>query len=228
MADIVIRPAPSTGNKLVLQTQNETAVLTTSDNGIDSATSLVATKTGTETLTNKTLTAPTLTTPALGTPASGVLTNCTYPAGHVLQVVRKPDITNTITTDTSDHSVTVWETDADDCHITVTAGNMVCVWISGGMLRAEQIATQMETWVRFSENSASANQDFWITTHLGTDTSPDLYFPAQTISASCIAAHTGEMLIKRGVRNSNSGWSMVWSAGGGYAKVNYIAMEIQQ
>lgn len=41
-----------------------------------------ATKTGTETFTNKTLTSPTLNsatlvTPALGTPASGVLTNCT-------------------------------------------------------------------------------------------------------------------------------------------------------
>ena len=87
MGDLIIRPAPSTGNKLVLQTQNETAVLTTSDNGIDSATSIVATKTGTETLTNKTLTAPTLTTPALGTPASGVLTNCTFPTGSVIQTV---------------------------------------------------------------------------------------------------------------------------------------------
>jgi len=94
LADLVIKPAPSTGNKLILQTQNETAVLTTSDAGttitnatlsspvINSPTGDVATKTGTETLTNKTLTAPTLTTPALGAPASGVLTNCTFPEGH--------------------------------------------------------------------------------------------------------------------------------------------------
>lgn len=45
-------------------------------------TSIVATLTGTQTLTNKTLTSPTLnsptlTTPALGTPASGVMTNVT-------------------------------------------------------------------------------------------------------------------------------------------------------
>jgi hypothetical protein len=40
-------------------------------------TAVVATLTGTQTLTNKTLTSPTLTTPALGTPSSGVLTNAT-------------------------------------------------------------------------------------------------------------------------------------------------------
>ena len=39
----------------------------------------------TQTLTNKTLTSQTLTTPALGTPASGVLTNATFPAGHIIQ-----------------------------------------------------------------------------------------------------------------------------------------------
>ena len=60
MADLVIKPAPSTGNKLILQTQNGTAALTTSDAGVDSATSIVATKTGTETLTNKTLEVTTL------------------------------------------------------------------------------------------------------------------------------------------------------------------------
>ena len=88
---------------------------------------------------------------------------------------------------------------------------------------------QFETWVRFSENSGSANQDFWVTSHLGGNFTPDLYLPAATISASCIAAHTGEMLIKRGVRNSNTGVTMVWSAdGSSYAKVNYIGMEIQQ
>ena len=104
MADLVIKPAPSTGNKLILQTQNETAVLTTSDAGVDSATSIVATKTGTETLTNKTLTAPTLTTPALGTPASGVLTNCTFPAGHLLQVVGITPLTTNYTTADTDWS----------------------------------------------------------------------------------------------------------------------------
>ena len=76
MADLVIKPAPSTGNKLILQTQNGTAALTTSDAGVDSATSIVATKTGTETLTNKTLTAPTV----------ADMSNCTFPAGHVIGV----------------------------------------------------------------------------------------------------------------------------------------------
>ena len=34
---------------------------------------------------------PTLVTPALGTPASGVLTNCTFPTGHVLQTISDTD-----------------------------------------------------------------------------------------------------------------------------------------
>lgn len=38
---------------------------------------VIATLTGTQTLTNKTLTSPTMTTPVLGTPASGTLSNCT-------------------------------------------------------------------------------------------------------------------------------------------------------
>ena len=148
--------------------------------------------TSTQTLANKTL-----------------ATTTSFPAGTILQVTRKVDVTNTITT-ASPNTTTVWEADADDLHITVTAGNMVCVWISGGMLKAEDSVVQFETWIRFSENSGSANQDVWVTSHLGGNFSPDLYHPAQTISASCIAGHTGEMFIKRGVRNSNSGVTMVW------------------
>ena len=91
MADLVIKPAPSTGNKLILQTQNETAVLTTSDAGVDSATSIVATKTGTETLTNKTLTAPTV----------ADMSNFTFPAGHVIQTVVNSYSTATNITGTS-------------------------------------------------------------------------------------------------------------------------------
>ena len=34
MADFKIKPASGTGNKLILQTQDETAVLTTSDTGV--------------------------------------------------------------------------------------------------------------------------------------------------------------------------------------------------
>ena len=61
MADFTIKPASGTGNKLILQTQAETDVMTTSDSGV--------------TLDSATLNSPTLVTPALGTPASGVVTN---------------------------------------------------------------------------------------------------------------------------------------------------------
>jgi len=60
----------ATGNGLSGGTITSSGTLT-----IDTA--IVATLTGTQTLTNKTLTSPILTTPALGTPASGILTNAT-------------------------------------------------------------------------------------------------------------------------------------------------------
>ena len=51
MADFKIKPASGVGNKLILQTQTETDVLTTSDSGV--------------TLASATLTAPTITTPTI-------------------------------------------------------------------------------------------------------------------------------------------------------------------
>jgi len=51
MADFTIKPASGTGNKLILQTQAETDVLTTSDSGV--------------TLASATLTAPTITAPTI-------------------------------------------------------------------------------------------------------------------------------------------------------------------
>jgi len=80
MADFKIKPASGTGNKLILQTEDATDVLTTSDSGV--------------TLASATLNSPTLVTPALGTPASGVATNITgIPAAN---------LTGTITSGTQD------------------------------------------------------------------------------------------------------------------------------
>ena len=61
MADFKIKPTAGTGNKLILESEDGTDVLTTSDSGV--------------TLASATLNSPTLVTPALGTPASGVVTN---------------------------------------------------------------------------------------------------------------------------------------------------------
>lgn len=56
MADFVIKPGAGVSNKLILQTQDATDVLTTSDSGV-------------------TINSPTLVTPALGTVATGNLSN---------------------------------------------------------------------------------------------------------------------------------------------------------
>ena len=70
MANMIIRPASGSGNKVIVQDQAGAAVLTTADSGA--------------TVANATLTAP-----ILGTPTSGTLTNCTFPAGHVIQTVKR-------------------------------------------------------------------------------------------------------------------------------------------
>ncbi len=66
MPDLIIKPAATSGNKLILKDQAGGAVLTTADSGATIANA---------TLTSPTLNSPTLVTPALGTPASGVVTN---------------------------------------------------------------------------------------------------------------------------------------------------------
>ena len=149
----------------------------------------------------------------------------TKPAGHVIQVVRN-EINSYVT---SSGSTEAWETDANDLHINVTKGNMVVAWIGGGMINAETGVEGYRTKIRFSENNASANQDKWTTTHIGGNFTPDLYHPMQAISASVIAAHTGEMLIKRGTDNSggsNTNWAS--DNNSSYGRVYYTAMEIQQ
>ena len=78
MANLIIKPQNTSGDKVIIQDQAGGAVLTTADSG--------ATITN-ATLTSPTLNSPTMVTPALGTPASGVLTNATFPAGHILQTV---------------------------------------------------------------------------------------------------------------------------------------------
>jgi hypothetical protein len=63
MANLVIRPASGTGNKVVVQDQAGGAVITTADSGA--------------TIANATLTTPTIANMA----------NCTFPVGHIIQFV---------------------------------------------------------------------------------------------------------------------------------------------
>ena len=84
MANLIIKPQNTSGDKVIIQDQAGGAVLTTADSGA--------------TIANATLNSPTMVTPALGTPASGVMTNmtgtpsainlanATFPDGHIVQV----------------------------------------------------------------------------------------------------------------------------------------------
>ena len=72
MADFTIKPASGTGNKLILETEDGTDVLTTSDSGV--------------TLASATLTAPTITTPTITTPT---ITGDTTNNGNIIMATNK-------------------------------------------------------------------------------------------------------------------------------------------
>ena len=93
MADFKIKPAAGTGNKLILESEDGTDVLTTSDSGV--------------TLASATLNSPTLVTPALGTVATGNLSNSAivYPTGHVIQVVSSGAIEQAYQDDSSSYKL---------------------------------------------------------------------------------------------------------------------------
>ena len=74
---MIIRPATGTGNKVIVQDQAGAAVLTTADSGA--------------TVANATLNAPTV----------ADMTNCTFPAGHVIQVLTGTYATESYTTSVS-------------------------------------------------------------------------------------------------------------------------------
>ena len=154
---------------------------------------------------------------------SGIVGSDVYPVGHVIQIV-------TNTTDsyvTSSGTTEAWELNANDLHITVTAGNMVCCWIVGGMLNAETAVAGYWTKIRFSQLGES-DQDIWTSAHIGGNFTPDLYHPGLTIYGAVTAAASGEILIKRGVDSSgvhNTSWSSDTSS---YGPIHKTAMEIQQ
>jgi len=104
MPDLIIKPAAQSGNKVIIQDQAGGAVITTADSGA--------------TIANATLTSPTLVTPALGTPASGVLTNATFPAGHVIQTVTK-----NVDQGTTSMTGTTWVATYNTCAITPQRNN---------------------------------------------------------------------------------------------------------
>ena len=209
MADLTIKPQAGNSNKLILQDQQGGAVLSTSTSGA--------------TIANATLNSPTLVTPALGTPASGVLTNATFPAGHVIQAVRHQSYSYT----TSSGTTAAFETDANSLNITVTAGNMVVCWVNGGMINAETAVHGYWTLIRFYQTAST--QDVWCTTHIGGNFTPDLYHPGATRVGAVIAAASGEMLIKRGVDASGSTSNTNWASDvNSYGPIHKFAMEIQQ
>ena len=100
-----------------------------------------------------------------GTYNSSIGTSATFPVGHVIQVVRKSVHSYVDSSGTT----AAWENDTNDLHITVTAGNLVVATVCGGMFNAGNAVTGFWRFIRFSENGATANQDIWTSTAVGSN-----------------------------------------------------------
>jgi hypothetical protein len=130
MADFVIKPGAGVSNKLILKTQDNTPVLTTSDSGV-------------------TINSPTLVTPALGTVTSGNLSNTAivYPAGHVVNQwgVHKatpgsPSFSPSATPAAIDYGSSNGGK-VEVTGITATQGNILCIFASPGDIQTTNTGT---------------------------------------------------------------------------------------
>ena len=102
MGNLIIKGKGGAGNKLILQDQAGAAVLTTADSGV--------------TIANASLTAPTIANMA----------NCTFPAGHILQV--KCGVERDIVTSTTQN----WSDISSDLTVSITlssaSNKVLCQW----------------------------------------------------------------------------------------------------
>ena len=136
---------------------------------------------------------------------------------------------------TSAQTQRVFEGDSHDLNMTnVTKGNKIHAIISGGMINAETTVCQYKTGIRFVEHNPSQHipYDYWTTSHIGGDFSPDLYHPGPCVQATHVVQFTGNMSIKRGTwtnhTNTNCSWTGASPDSYDYGPVRYFAMEIQQ
>ena len=152
MPDLIVKPKNQSGNKLILQDQAGGAVVTTADSGA--------------TIANATLNSPTLVPPALGTPASGVLTNATFPAGHVVQTKWK--ITPTAGSDRShtvpsgSMSIINMNGNLEITGFSATDGNTLIITTGGYNLRCSDDGTHRfeQAFFKDSTNIGSINTFF--------------------------------------------------------------------
>ena len=144
MADFKIKPAAGTGNKLILESEDGTDVLTTSDSGVAITAPTIAD------LSNVTGTLPVGVTGGSGlthlasNPTVTLGSNATFPAGHIIQTVY---VTNgyksALTGDTSTHDIesssgTTWVSSID---ISSTSNHILVIptiYITGQASNAHQ------------------------------------------------------------------------------------------
>ena len=129
MANMIIRPAAGTGNKVIVQDQAGAAVLTTADSGATVANATVAT----------------------GTIASAV----TFPAGHVLQTVTAEDIDGTAGKPNSGSNSTnpTW-LDVVTVSITPSSGTK-CICFVDALLGSETTGSNGYIWARIIRDTTT-------------------------------------------------------------------------
>ena len=178
---------------------------------------------------------------ALGTVTEGNLSNSAivYPAGHVIQSAYKQctaNLSNAV------GATTVWDTDAEDVHISGTAGNVLFVQILGGRVSQQTSQYYGTTRIRIIDNSTNYEyfgHGAYYRDYLGAGTAKTVFLPPMATTTHGIQA-TGDIVIKRGIACSHSSvgttyWEGNFGTAGdsplpsGYTAggTNYFVWEIQ-
>ena len=167
------------------------------------------------------------------------LGNASFPAGHVIQSAFKQctaNLSNAV------GATTVWDTDAEDVHISGTAGNTLFVQILGGRISSQTNQYYTTTRIRIIDNSTNYEyfgHGAYYRQYLDAPLAYSVFPPPMATTTHLIRA-TGDIVIKRGISVSHSSqgtsyWEGAFGTAGdsplpsGYSSggTNYFVWEIQ-
>jgi len=177
MADLVIKPATGLGNRLVVKDQGGTAVITTADSGA--------------TVANATLTAPTV----------ADMSNCTFPAGHVIRswytqddggehAVADPSDANKVYSEL-DLSITGTNNTSNFLLVTIFLASVNNGFTTGGTAY-NYYGNSLQVGCRYST-------DDWGSPSHGADLTSDTYIGGQNAWSMSGAVDSGEKGARHGV-----------------------------
>ena len=167
MPDLTIKPVAAAGNKLILQDQAGGAVLTTTDSGATLADGIALGTPASGVMTNMT-----------GTPSAINLTNATYPAGHIIQVV----------------------TNTGDASGISTSGNTYATINVYGSITPKLTGSKIYVHAVF-------NIGILVTTNAGSSVTSNIYRSGSSVTDAYIEQDGYDLYYEAAPRTSNAQWA---------------------